>query len=114
MLYELRVFYSHFPDKLSAFLAAHSFGFEHTMAVFAGAFFRYRSGPNLCEHDHFAVPDDQVELSTLSVCFGDASPPPSFAMHRVPRTRPLKTKELIPPPDGGPEPLTDTPTPYGD
>lgn len=27
--------------------------------------------------------------------------------------RSLKTKELIPPPDGGPEPLTDTPTPYG-
>jgi hypothetical protein len=28
-------------------------------------------------------------------------------------SRSLKTKELIPPPDGGPEPLTDTPTPYG-
>ena len=27
--------------------------------------------------------------------------------------RSLKTKELIPPPDGGPERLTDTPTPYG-
>ena len=28
-------------------------------------------------------------------------------------SRSLKTKELIPPPDSGPEPLTDTPTPYG-
>ena len=28
-------------------------------------------------------------------------------------SRSLKTKELIPPPDGGPQPLTDTPTPCG-
>ena len=42
---ELRIFYSNFPDKLSAFLAAHSFGFEHTLAVSAGAFFSTSSWP---------------------------------------------------------------------
>ena len=40
-----RVFYSHFPDKLSAFLAAHELGFEHIMAVSAGAFFSVPEWP---------------------------------------------------------------------
>jgi len=34
-----RVFYRHFRDKQQAFLAAHELGFQHTMAVAAGAFF---------------------------------------------------------------------------
>jgi AcrR family transcriptional regulator len=42
---DARVFYSHFPDKLSAFLAAHELGFEHTMAVASGAFFSAAAWP---------------------------------------------------------------------
>ncbi|HEV3093653.1 MAG TPA: TetR/AcrR family transcriptional regulator [Solirubrobacteraceae bacterium] len=36
---DARVFYAHFAGKQQAFLAAHQLGFEHTMAVVAGAFF---------------------------------------------------------------------------
>ena len=43
---DARVFYSHFPDKRSAFLAAHELGFEHTMAVASGAFFSAASWPD--------------------------------------------------------------------
>jgi AcrR family transcriptional regulator len=42
---DARVFYTHFPDKQQAFLAAHELGFEHTMAVSAGAFFSVAEWP---------------------------------------------------------------------
>ena len=42
---DARVFYTHFPDKQQAFLAAHELGFEHTMAVAAGAFFSATEWP---------------------------------------------------------------------
>jgi len=42
---DARVFYAHFADKQQAFLAAHQLGFEHTMAVVAGAFFSASEWP---------------------------------------------------------------------
>ena len=42
---DARVFYAHFADKQQAFLAAHQLGFEHTMAVTAGAFFSASEWP---------------------------------------------------------------------
>ncbi len=42
---DTRVFYSHFKDKQQAFLTAHELGFQHTMAVAAGAFFSSESWP---------------------------------------------------------------------
>jgi len=40
-----RVFYTHFPGKQQAFLAAHEFGFQHMMAVAASAFFSATEWP---------------------------------------------------------------------
>ncbi|MGO8905540.1 MAG: TetR/AcrR family transcriptional regulator [Solirubrobacteraceae bacterium] len=40
-----RLFYSHFPGKQEAFLAAHELGFQHTMAVAASAFFSTADWP---------------------------------------------------------------------
>jgi len=40
-----RVFYSLFADKQDAFMAVHELGFQHTMAVTAGAFFAGASWP---------------------------------------------------------------------
>ena len=152
MLYELRVFYSHFPDKLSAFLAAHSFGFEHTMAVFAGAFFSasqwseplrtrsFRRSRRSSRTLHSLsllwrrLPTSQFcHASRATHEAGSSSDAWHSSIRSPPITTPrsveysigtppgptkspcrsLKTKELIPPPDGGPERLTDTPTPYG-
>jgi len=42
---DLRVFYRMFDDKQQAFLAAHELGFQHTMAVSAGAFFSAENWP---------------------------------------------------------------------
>lgn len=40
-----RVFYTHFPGKQEAFLAAHELGFQHTMAIAASAFFSAAAWP---------------------------------------------------------------------
>ncbi len=42
---DTRLFYAHFLDKEQAFLAAHELGFEHMMAVVAGAFFAAAEWP---------------------------------------------------------------------
>ena len=133
----MRVFYSHFPDSSSAFLAAHSFGFEHTMAVlrrlYAQIFFW---GSALLSHLLWRrLPTSQFcHASRATHEAGSSSDAWHSSIRSPPITTPrsveysigtppgptkspcrsLKTKELIPPPDGGPERLTDTPTPYGD
>jgi len=42
---DAKTFYTHFANKQQAFLAAHQLGFEHTMAVAAGAFFSASEWP---------------------------------------------------------------------
>jgi|NGEPerStandDraft_6_1074524.scaffolds.fasta_scaffold59258_1 AcrR family transcriptional regulator len=63
---DTRVFYSHFAEKQQAFLAAHELGFQHTMAVAAGAFFSAESWPERTWQGILAGTQFQASHPTLT------------------------------------------------